>query len=87
MKFSDLTKCPFCGYEEFYTHDYIFGTSEYFQRFDGKEATDNSQMYDFLTHQQGARAYCCNCWSYLGNIITNELGKKAEKELKEREDE
>ena len=86
MKFSELTKCPFCEHEEFCTHDYYKGTSEFFQRFDGGEATDNSQMYDGLLHKQGARAYCGNCWSYLGNTLTDKLGKRAEKALKESED-
>ena len=82
MKFSELTKCPFCEYEEFYTHDYYKGTSDFFQRFDGEEAIDNSQMYDGLLHKQGARAYCGNCLSYLGNTITDRLGIRAEKALK-----
>ena len=81
MKFSELTKCPFCEHEEFYTKDYYKGTSEFFQRFDGKEAKDNSQMYDGLIHMQGVRAYCGNCWSYIGNIVTDKIGKKAEKAL------
>ena len=84
MKFSELKECPFCGYEEFYTNDYYRGTSSYSQRFDGEEARDNSQMYDGLLHIQGARAYCGNCWSYLGNVVKDKLGKNAEKALAER---
>lgn len=82
MKFSALNKCPFCGYEEFYTNDYIRGTSTFYQRFDGEEANDNGQMYDGLLHVQGARAYCANCNQYIGNTLTNKLGKVAERALK-----
>lgn len=82
MKFSDLERCPFCGYDEFYTNDYYTGTSAYNQRFDGEEPTDNSQMYDGLTHHSGARAYCGSCWKYLGSYRNNKVGKKAEQALK-----
>ncbi len=81
MKFSELRKCPFCDNEEFYTNDRYTGSSAYHQRFDGKEAYDNSQMYDGLYHHQGAKAYCNNCFEYLGNIITDDVSKKAEKAL------
>lgn len=82
MKFSELRECPFCGHEEFYTNDYYRGSSSFYQRFDGEEAKDNSQMYDGLMRMQGARAYCANCWRYLGNTITDKLGKRAEQALK-----
>ena len=84
MKFSKLQECPFCGHEEFYTYDYYKGTSTFFQRFDGEEPNDNSQMYDGLQHIQGSRAYCANCLAYLGSCATDKLGKKAEKALAER---
>ena len=76
MKFSDLTECPFCGNDEFYTKDYIQGPSWYFRRFDGKEA-DNTEMYDCTNHIQGKRAYCAKCNEYLGNIETDVLAKSA----------
>ena len=79
MKFSELRKCPFCNNEEFYTNDHFTGSSSYNQRFDGEEADDNSQMYDGLFHHQGEKAYCNNCIEYLGNVITDKVGKKAEK--------
>ena len=82
MKFRALKKCPFCGYEEFYTNDYYRGTSTFYQRFEGGDAEDNSQMYDGLLHVQGARAYCANCCKYLGNTVTDKLGKEAERALK-----
>ena len=81
MKFSELRKCPFCGNEEFYTNDRFLGSSSYNQRFDGKEAYDNSQMYDGLSHQQGVKAYCNNCFEYLGSVITDKVSKKAQKAL------
>lgn len=29
MKFSDLTECPFCGCEEYYTKEYVCGVIRY----------------------------------------------------------
>lgn len=82
MKFSDLTKCPFCGNDEFYTNDRYLGTSPYNQRFDGTEAY-NAEMYSQLDHVSGAKAYCNNCDEYLGNVNTDEIGKQALKQLYE----
>lgn len=36
MKFSDLTRCPFCGNDEFYTKQQIKGSCYYIERFDGE---------------------------------------------------
>lgn len=82
MKFSELTKCPFCGCDEFYTNDRFVGVSGYNQRFDGGEAYDNSQMYDGLTHIQGSRAYCNSCFKYLGDVIKDKVGVVAFRKLK-----
>ena len=82
MKFSELEECPFCGHDEFYTNDYYKGTATFLQRFDSEDADDNSQMYDGLIHIQGKRAYCANCCSYIGNTMTDTLGKRAEQALK-----
>ena len=81
MKFSELKECPFCGCNEFYTNDRYIGSSAFYQRFDGKEAKDNSQMYDGLLHVQGEKAYCGNCGYYLGNCAKDKLGARAEKAL------
>lgn len=55
-----LTCCPHCGYIEYYTKDYICGSTRYFHRFDGKDRY-NGEMYDHLDHNQGKWAYCVNC--------------------------
>ena len=81
MKFSDLKECPFCGNKEFYTTRQVTGISTYNERFDGKEAEDNSCMYDALNYSGGALAYCNNCFSFLGNRNSDKLGKRAEKAL------
>ena len=85
MKFSDLTECPFCGNDEFYTKEYWYGTIHYGERFDGEEA-NNSEMYDGLNYKKHTgRAYCRFCNTYLGNKETDTLSKQAEKELKRKE--
>ena len=84
MKLSEIEICPFCGHTEFYTNDYYTGTSRYYQRFDGEQAYDNSQMYDGLMHRSGARAYCGNCEAYIGSVIEDKLGRKAEEAMKKR---
>ena len=81
MKFGDLKKCPFCGYDEFYTKEYVFGSIKYAERFDGEEAS-NEELYDYLNSRNyNGRAYCRNCNKYLGNKITNELSKGASAKL------
>lgn len=75
MNFNDLTECPFCGNDEFYTKDYIQGPTWYNQRFDGLDA-HNENMYDCLHHTTGKRAYCNNCDSYLGELESGKLAKK-----------
>ena len=82
-EFKDLVVCPFCGNEEFYTINWMQGSSSYNQRFDGKEANDNSCMYDGLTVNEGKRAYCNSCFTYLGNIESGELSVGAVRRLKE----
>lgn len=87
MRFSDLKQCPFCGNEEFYTNNFMKGTCAYNQRFDGEEASDNSQMYDGLDVYYGKRAYCNNCFAYIGKPETDELSKGARARLKGATDE
>lgn len=84
MKFSELTKCPFCGSEEYYTTSYCFGRVDYYQRFDGGE-TYNNDMYDSLSERERKteRAYCSCCGKYLGNIEADTVGKEAVKALAE----
>lgn len=81
MKFSDLTECPFCGCDEFYTTQYVYGTIHYRSRFDGTEA-DNSDLYEGLRNdKRGGRIYCEDCNKFLGNRKNNTLSKAAEKAL------
>lgn len=82
-RFEQLHCCPHCGNEEFYTTNWMQGSCNYNQRFDGSEPTDNSQMYDGLTVSEGKRAYCNNCFEYIGNIESGALGAKTIKRLKE----
>lgn len=85
MKFSELTECPFCGYDEFYTTLYLCGTTRYGECFNGDEA-HNEQMYDSLcTRRYTGKAYCRNCEKYLGNKESNTLSKAAEKQLSQNE--
>lgn len=83
MKFSELKKCPFCGHDEFYIKIYVQGISCYNVRFDGYE-THNEEIYDGLSYKETGRAYCRYCNKYLGNTVTDKIGKGAEKALKER---
>jgi len=78
MKFSDLTECPFCGYDEFYTNAYVYGNTRYAESFDGHEV-DNESLYEGLISKPvSGRAYCQNCRRYLGNKIADKVGQKAE---------
>ena len=82
-RFDQLCCCPFCGNEEFYTTDWIMGSCDYTRRFDGKRPANNSQMYDSLRIDEGKRAYCNNCYEYIGNRESGVLGTKTIKRLKE----
>ena len=86
MKFNELIECPFCGYDEYYTKEYVCGTVPYAERFDGEEA-HNEQMYDglLMKHYSG-RCYCRNCNRYLGNKVTNIVSRFIEKAFGESED-
>lgn len=55
-----MEECPYCGNEEYYTKDYMYGMVRYMQRFDGKEA-DNGDMYSLLRQKLGKYAYCFKC--------------------------
>ena len=82
MKFSELKECPFCGYDEYYTKEYVYGNVRYGERFDGEEA-HNESMYDGLFSKRfNGRCYCRNCERYLGNKITDELSCMAKREVR-----
>lgn len=85
MKFKDLTECPFCGHDEFYTTEYVYGTVRCRGRFDGKEA-ENGEMYDGLNCKRySGRCYCDSCGRYLGNRETGAVAVAVKKMLKRRE--
>lgn len=83
MKFSDLDSCPFCDSKQFYEKQYAKGRIMYRMCFDGMEA-DNSSMYDSLDYSYSGRAYCDECKRYLGNYMTDVIGKKAYEEYKRK---
>lgn len=71
MKFSELDCCPFCGHDEYYTKQYVYGSLRCNERFDGQEA-ENGEMYESLNCGNfSGRAYCSNCDRYLGNVVKN----------------
>lgn len=78
--FEDLTKCPFCGCEVFYTMQKPIGMVQYRMRFDGEE-TDNEQMYDGLHFKETGKAYCFGCNQYLGNYFAGTVGTAAQRQL------
>lgn len=83
MKFSELECCPFCGSEEYYTKQYVYGTLRYNERFDGEEA-ENTELYDGLNcGNYSGRVYCRECDMYLGNKETNTVTTQL---LKKRSD-
>ena len=81
--FEDLECCPFCGNEEFYITNWMQGSCDFNMRFDGEDASDNSQMYDGLLINEGKRAYCNACFKYIGNRETGALSAGVIKRLKE----
>lgn len=81
MKFSDLTCCPFCGYDEFYTKQQIRGHCNYNERFDGEEA-ENYEMHDYIEYSGGNKAYCGGCKEYLGNRTKDTVSIEVEKLFK-----
>ena len=82
IKLKDLKKCPFCGHDEYYVKQYVYGSLICRERFDGKEA-ENGEMYDGLnTGKFSGRAYCSKCHKLIGNVIQNNLSKQAQKELR-----
>ena len=52
-----IKKCPYCGNEnEFYTKDYVYGSSWLSQKDE-----QLNQKYDNLNHKVGKIAYCSDC--------------------------
>lgn len=64
-------KCPFCGNKEYYIKQRMSGTCEYNKRFDGAEASDNSEMHEGLRYTTISKyAYCNNCFKRLFKLDT-----------------
>ena len=69
-----IDRCPYCGSdEEYYTKDYLYGSSYCYHCFNGAES-DNAGLYDLIRHRKGKYAYCVNCGRRLFKI--NELENK-----------
>lgn len=62
--------CPHCGSQEgFYIKKQVRGTSITFYTNKGHFASENSQMYDGLTHSGGKKAFCKICDKYIGKSV------------------
>ena len=86
LLFSKLKQCPFCGHDEYYTTEYVYGTIRYAERFDGKEA-NNAELYDGLNVRSSKGSiYCRHCCKYLGNRITNKTSKQVQKAFSKKGD-
>lgn len=84
MLFSELERCPFCGHNEYYTTEYVYGVIRYAERYDGEEA-NNAELYEGLnTKNYNGRIYCRYCNKYLGNRITNTTSKQVQKALSKK---
>lgn len=82
MKFSDLQACPFCHGDEYYEEYRVHGTVRHYSEYDGEfESLSNADMYDSLESTVSGKIYCADCHKYLGNYITDTIGKAAEKKL------
>lgn len=59
----DMTKCPYCGSEEFYIKQSYKGYIEYKMRFDKDEnKVTNYELYENATHTNLTKyAYCREC--------------------------
>jgi len=56
-----LTKCPYCGSEEYYIKQSFKGTCNYVFRFDGDEA-DNGHIHENAQYKDTSKyAYCVGC--------------------------
>lgn len=56
-----MTKCPYCGHDEFYYRQTISGTGRMYIRGDGRDA-DNGDMYENVGSTPiGKFVYCAQC--------------------------
>ena len=77
MKLNELTKCPFCGHDEYYVSEYYYGYFDFTYNFNG-ECGDNSGMYDGLSVRTNKRVRCKRCDKYLGDFYTGDVSKSVE---------
>ena len=60
-KIALIDSCPHCGnHYDFYTKDYIQGSTRYNYEFDGTQAY-NGELFDYLGNISGKYAYCGKC--------------------------
>lgn len=81
FNFSDLKNCPFCGCKMYYEKQTVKGNIEFNSLFNGKDAP-NDDLYEGLTYTYSGRCYCRDCNKYLGNHLSNTVGKEAKRLLK-----
>lgn len=64
--------CPHCnGSAGFHAREQVSGTATVFYTENGDWALDQTDMYAYLNHRGGKRAYCNLCRDYIGK--TDEL--------------
>lgn len=86
VNFSNLTECPFCGYDELYVRQHAKGTIKYHFSFNGSEA-DNTDMYSMLSVTGGKNVYCSQCNKFLGNRETKKISIPALRAFLKKEEE
>ena len=65
---SEIEECPYCGHDEWFRKQKIYGPVYYKARFDGVEA-DNGEMYDSTIISDTSKfAFCSNCEKKIGLI-------------------
>ncbi|NRG48370.1 hypothetical protein HRF87_27180 [Bacillus sp. CRN 9] len=59
--------CKYCGSENgFYTEERVTGRATIYYKGNGYMRADQGSMYDSLTHSGGKKAYCRDCFKYIG---------------------
>lgn len=85
MRFRELKECPFCGSDTFFEKQKVKGYLYYNMRFDGdNDHAHNEDLYDTLDISENGKAYCLQCYKYLGNYIDDTVSKSVENKLSQR---
>ncbi|HBS4810765.1 MULTISPECIES: hypothetical protein [Enterobacterales] len=66
---TSISKCPHCGYDEFYVRARVSGYTSVHYRYDG-DYGDNTHMWDYVEMNEQKTAYCSNCHKKIG-IVDN----------------